>query len=31
VISPNDFLETTYLGDEAIAMAEMRGQWLECR
>jgi micrococcal nuclease len=31
VIAPNDLLETTYLGDEAIAMAEMRGQWLECR
>jgi endonuclease YncB( thermonuclease family) len=31
VIAPNDLLETTYLGDEAIAMAQMRGQWLECR
>jgi endonuclease YncB( thermonuclease family) len=31
VIPPNDFLETTYIGDEGIAMAEMRGLWLECR
>lgn len=31
VIAPNDLLETTYLGDEAIAMTELRGQWLECR
>ncbi|MBX7192772.1 MAG: thermonuclease family protein [Sandaracinaceae bacterium] len=30
-IAPNDLMETTFLGDEAIAMAEMRGQWLECQ
>lgn len=30
-IAPNDFMEPTFLGDEAIAMAEQRGQWFECR
>ncbi len=30
-VAPNDSMEATFLGDEAIAMAELRGQWLECR
>lgn len=30
-VPPNDFFEDTFLGDEAIARAELRGQWRECR
>lgn len=30
-IRPNDVFEGTFLGDEAVAMAEERGMWLECR
>ena len=30
-IAPNDYFADTFVGDEAIAMAEERGQWLECR
>jgi len=30
-VAPNDSMEATFLGDEAIAMAELRGQWFECR
>ncbi len=31
VLAPNDFMESTFRGDEGIANAERRGLWEECR
>jgi endonuclease YncB( thermonuclease family) len=30
-VRPNDAMESTFVGDEAIARAELRGLWLECQ